>query len=77
MSRNSSFRYVNDMEAFIFASVSGFTTKKKERYVREKIKMLTKDFYIQLSDEDKAYLYNLDTERAIDKAVSKIIKNRL
>ena len=70
-------RGLRDLDALVVLRPSNFTPKKRDKYVDEKIKMLTKDFYIQLSAEDKAYLYNLNTERAIDKAVSRIIKNRL
>ncbi len=37
-----------------------------QTYIKEKIKMLRKDFHIRLTDEEIAHIHSLETEIAVD-----------
>ena len=54
MSRKK-YRGARELDALIVLGSSKFTPKKRDKYVGEKIKILTNDFLIKLSAEDKAY----------------------
>ena len=65
-----------NIEQLIILGSSVLTPKRKERYIREKIRLLW-DFKIPVTEEDKKYLNSLTTEKEIDHAVGRIIKTRL
>lgn len=54
----------------------GLNPKEKERYIKNKINMF-KEFYIELTEKDIAYLNSLDSKQKIDIACRRILKERL
>lgn len=77
MSKRTHSGVFSNLERLTVLGTDTMTPKQRDRYVRDKVRMLYKDFLIPLSEEDKKCLYSLESRRAIDMAVSKIIKERL
>lgn len=77
MSKRTHNGVFSNLERLVVLGTDTMTPKQRDKYIRDKIKILYKDFLIPLSEEDKKYLYSLESKRAIDVAVSKIIKERL
>lgn len=50
--------------------------KTPEKYVKSKLKILSRDFCIQATEEEKAHLNTLTTQIAIDNAILSIINRR-
>ena len=46
-------------------------------YIKEKIRMLTKDFYLKLTDEEISHLKSLKREIDVDHYVHDLITNKL
>lgn len=46
-------------------------------YVKEKIRLITREFYIHLSAAEKAHMYNLPNEIAVDNYVRQIFEQKL
>lgn len=64
-------KYSHDDTDFVASYVPQFTTP--EEFINTKIKMLKKDFYIDLTDDDIAHLREFKTENEINAAVKGII----
>lgn len=47
------------------------------RYIKQKIKMLNRDFYIRLTDEDIRHFNELTTEIAVDNFAHQLILDRM
>ncbi len=59
-------------------AAAGFSRKMSfKTYKKYKLRMLQKDFCIQLTEEDLDYYNTLDTETKVDQFFIAIINNRL
>lgn len=50
--------------------------KDPESYVKSKLKILSRDFYIEATEEEIAHLNTLKTQISIDNAILSIINHR-
>lgn len=53
------------------------STVSLDTYKRKKIIMLERDFYIRLTPEDRAYIWNLKSDIEVDQHSITLIKRRL
>ena len=60
-------------EAYVTSYSPQWTTPAK--YIKEKLKILSRDFYIEPTEEEIAHLKTLTTQVAIDNAVLSIINH--
>lgn len=51
--------------------------RKLQKYIKERIKLLERDFKIRLSKAEKEHFYELTTEIAVDNFARDIIRKKL
>ena len=72
--------FVNARKMFYYTSDDvkyANETKDLQAYIKSKIKMLEEDFKIRLTYKEKTDLEELSDARAVDRAVRRIIINKL
>lgn len=51
--------------------------KSLKDYIDDKINMLENEFYLKLTDEEKAHFYDIRTEEAVDQYAHRLLRDKL
>lgn len=51
--------------------------KELKKYIKAKLKMLKRDFCMNLTEEEKAYMYTLENEIQVDQYARRLMMTKL